>query len=380
MRIIKETKYIKLPTVAEERLFIQAWYCMVHRNTMDSHRVRSMNSFNILRELKELTLKQDLSGISNDIKMVSEEALSILYEDKIVTAHFNNHYVRIKPLLESICKSTKHKEQEFKQSISLISYYLKDFLAELHGRYKTVVIKALEEAIFTSKNKADIFQLTCTLLSALIDEGHSIEELYSIINEVFINNKSGKPRSFSDNFQFMKQLIDHPNYQYELIFRLEGCTKYEFIPSELAEISFQTEVPLGTFDASVQPFLKPGQNVLFSKVKTDAQDDRMAGIFAKRRLDDVLDLIRYEFEHDIIVVSDEFVSSRSGRDRSRIFRLPSQIPNPNKNISAEEFKLFVKMLTDIFEGNSLDRESREKIKSAFRFYRMGRDSELFENI
>ena len=377
MRIFKETKSIQLPEDITHRFFIQIWYSLVHRNSLDSHRVRCMNSLNILRENQDLILKENLGDIYEDIRRGAEESLVILSRDKIVSKYFSEHFNRIKPLLEDIAKGTK--KEESRPSVKMLSYYLKDILSELVEKYKTNILVELEKAIFESKSQLEIYEYTGTLLSVLIDEGHSIEELFGIIQNIFINNRRGKEFSFADNFQLTKQIVDHGNYTYQSLFRLKGCKKNEFLPSELTDIQFEKEPVIENADETVKSFLYPGQKIVFAKITAAAQDDRSAGIIAKKRLDDLLDLIRFELEQEVITVDKKFVSIRPDKLTARIFRLPSEIPNPNKNITAEDFKQFIHRVNNLIETHSIDRESREKIKSAIRFYRMGRDSEQFGN-
>lgn len=377
MRIIKETKAIQLPEDSIHRFFMQIWYSLVHRNSLDSHRVRYMNSLNILRELHGLILKENLGDIYEDIRRGAEEALAILSRDKIISKYFIEHFNRIKPLLEDITKITK--KEESLQSVKMLSYYLKDTLSALVEKYKTNILSELEKAIFETKSQVEVYEYTGTLLSVLIDEGHSIEELFGIIQNIFIDNRSRKEFSFADNFQLTKKIVDHIDYTYQNLFRLKGCKKNEFLPSDLADIKFEKEPVIENAYDIVKAFLSPGQNIIFARITAAAQDDRSAGIIAKKRLDDLLDLIRFELEQEVISVDKEFVSIRPDKSTARIFKLPSEIPNPNKNITAEEFKQFIQCINNLIETRSIDRESREKIKSAIRFYRMGRDSEQFEN-
>lgn len=379
MWIIKETKTIKLPEDSCQRFFIQTWYSLIHRNSLDSHRVRCMNALNILREIFDLFQKPKLPGVFKDIRKTAEEALAVLERDRVIARHFYDRFQNLKPLLVEIAKDDKSKSIDNNQNIKLASYYIRDFLVILKDKYKTNILSDLEEAIFKTCSEEDIFDLTNALLSTLIDEGHSLEELFSIVQYIFISNKSEKTYSFGDNFQLMKRIADHDDYQYEIIFRLENCRSYELLPSKIVHVHFEKEPAVDNTDDKVKSLLTPGLNVVFARIKTPAQDDRSAGIKAKDRLDEVLDLIRFELEHETIDVDREFVSIRLNELTSRVFKLPGEIPNPKRGITTDEFESFVKEITDIFENHSIDRESKEKIKSAIRFYRIGRDSDQFEN-
>lgn len=367
MRIINDTNLIKLPDDSTCRFFVQIWYSMVHRNSLDSHRVRSMNSLNILRELGDLISKEDLPNILDDIKRAAEEALDIMQKDKIISLHFKGLLERIKPLLEEIIKASKSKGIKDSPSFFMLRYLTRDFTTDLIQRYKHCIIEELEKSIFKTKSEDNIFAYTGTLLSVLIDEGHSIEELFGFAKNIFVERRGDTAYAFEKSFNFMKRLIDHPDYEYDIIFRLEGFKKKELVPSIIGDVEF-LEIFTIESDERVSAFLSPGLNVLLGKTRVKAQDDRSAGAIAKKKLDDILDLIRFEMEHEIITVSQEFVSLRLSNSSSRVFKLPSQIPNPNKNITAEEFEQFVKSISEVLDSKTIHRESKERIKSAIRFY------------
>lgn len=372
MRIIKESDAVKLPVERSQRIFIELWYGMVHRNSLDSHRVRCMNSMNILRELFDL-LSKTLPKIEEDVKRVAQEALKIIGDDKVINDHFTKTWMRLKPLIEALNGKDGSKNN------ALIRYFLRDFLKELGESYKKAVLFELRKAIFDTKNEEDVFKCTGTLLSLLIDEGHSIEELFAIVQNVFISNRSAVPRTFQENFEFFCQMVEREKSEYEIIFRLEGGKKPDLIPEQIAGIRFERTPSLADSTGRVRSFLSPGQNVLFARIKVVSQDDRSAGLVAKDNLEEILDLIRFELEQEVVSIDQEFISIRTDKNTSRVFKLPGHIPNPQKNVDKDSFQLFIRTVGDTFQNDPAARESRERLKSAFRFYRMGRDSQEFEN-
>lgn len=273
MRIIRENEITKLTLERSERVFIELWYGMVHRNSLDSHRVRCMNSQNILRELSDL-LSKTLPNIGDEVKRVAQEALKIVGEDRVVNEHFSKNWMRLKPLIETLMGKDVSKN-------ALIRYFVRDFLQELGESYKESVLSELRKAIFDTKSEDDVFRYTGTLLSLLIDEGHSIEELFAIIQNVFISNRSASPRSFQENFDFLCQMVVRDKSSYEIIFRLAGCRKSDLIPEQIAGIRFERAVTLESATERVGSFLCPGQNVLFARIDVISQDDRSAGLWPR---------------------------------------------------------------------------------------------------
>jgi hypothetical protein len=332
-----------------------------------------MNSFNILKELQQLIGRSHLPKITDEIRRSASEAISVLGNDDLLVKYFSLHLEKLKPLLTQILENKKNPP------LDITSYYLKDFLTDLQQEYRNIVIAELEKAIFESHDFDRIFRYTGSLLTQLIDEGHSIEELFNIAQNIFIRNRSQQVRSFVENFQFTKEIITRARSEYKILFRLEGCKKYHYWPEQIGDIEIIREPSIQGAPQDVDSFLYPGQNVLFAQMRVLSQDDRSAGLSAKKELDEILDLIRFELEQEVVSVSQAFVSVRVDSGTSRKFLLPSYIQNPMKNVKQAEFEDFLKTTANMFETNHIDSESRERIKSGLRFYRMGRDSELFEN-
>ena len=372
MRIIKDSKTITLPDNNIQKFFIQSWFSMAHRGSLDSHRVRCMNSVNIIDELIEFLLppKSKLPGIKDEISRTVAESLGILDNDPIIQQYFTGYWQKLRPLLEAITPK--------KPPAVIVSYYLSDFQSELKRNYKRIVIDAIGHEIYESGDQHNLFEYTGSLLSLLIHEGHSIEELFAIIRDIFISNKSKQEQSFDNNFKFATGILSREPSEYDIIFKFQGCQKFDHLKSILGDIIF-TEITISDTNALVNKFLISSKYVLFAKFNVLAQDDRSAGLLAKRELDGMLDLIRFELENRVISVDSDFISIRKNDDTARRFRLPTIVPNPVREIQPKQFEDFVRRFNNIFQNDKLGLESKEKIKSTLRFYRMGRDSDLFEN-
>ena len=378
MKIIKDSRFVKLPSETPKRFFIQAWYSLIHQSSLDSHRIRCMNSSNILRELQDLIGKRDFPNIDKDVKAVCAEVITTISKDDFIKKFYIKNIEKIDPLLHAILKSGVKTARE---TLDITSYFLRDFLDEIKNTYKTNIIQELKRLIFETDDLDYIYKNLSNLLTQLIDEGHSIEELFAIVQNVFIKNRSRKAFSFDENLEFATGVITRPLSKYDIIFRLEGCkmTEYliDFFEENIKEV-IDPQIKIGE-KQNISSFLNPGQNVLFAQFNVSAQDDRSAGLVARRELEDLLDLARFELESDILTIDNEFLSFRENGSTIRRFRLPNRIPNPKKTIEKDEFKNFVEVINRLLKGGNIDTDSKEKIKSGFRFYRVGRDSDRLEN-
>jgi len=59
--------------------------------------------------------------------------------------------------------------------------------------------------------------------------------------------------------------------------------------------------------------------------------------------------------------------------------MPSRIPNPRKYHNTDDFKIFMQFAKGILMDGTIEKESLKRIKSALRFYRMGKDASNIEN-
>ena len=376
MQLIKSPLFEALPADEIQRFFVETWYNQVHLNSLDSHRVRCMNCRNILRELSELIGKSGQQNVAGDIRKVSSEFLRILDTDTVARACSKRIFDTVRKLVTPLV--TLEKEPKNSEGLRKACFYINDALTLLKAEYKERTLTELEGQLFACKpceqSKDIVLRLTGCLLSILLDEGYTLEGLYGLLTGFLLSQTD---RSFSDRFNIVKSIITAEKTNFEIIFRLEGCKRGRIIPNAVGEIQFDKHPHLRKTISDSMPFLKPGEEVIFASINVEAPDDRSAGVIARSKLDEVLDLIRFELERNVIHVGQEFLSSRKDKDRPRIFRLPYQIPNPRRNPDSDRFKRFVSDLSEVL--NRVDSRSAEKIASALRARRIGLDTERFEN-
>lgn len=358
--------------------FIQAWHSLMHRNTLDSHRVRCMNSVNIIQELQRLIcLREKNMKVDRDIQMVASEALEILKSDKIIE-HFVIHTDRIYPLLDKFATKLKKKSKEVDQKdFQLASYYFKDFAADQEKNYLNLLFDELNNAICEDHEQESIFNLTNSFLSLMVDLGHSTTAMFSAVKNILC--KQGG-ESFESRFNHLRHLLMQGISEYKLTFKLRNFSKFHHSMNQPGPINFLDDVDISTTDKSIQKFLsKKGLNVVFAQMKANGFDAEAAGINGKQQLDNILDLIRFEFEGNIIDVDDQFLAIREDNSFRKLFKLPSQIPNPQRNVNNSDFRDFLEDVEYVTLQAPILEESRKKITSAFRFYRLGRDAVQHEN-
>lgn len=337
-----------------------------------------MNSISILEELYahleeiQAQIKQEAA---DDIQLIASEALEILTNDKIIQNEFKKEFDLLKPLLERV-KSVVPKEK-MREISPILSYFLRDAISVIMRNYKDILSTKLFSSIFDNGAKEDILEFTGNFLSVLIHEGYSIEGLYGFIPSVFLHKKEDMGFRFRNNLMWAKAILGPNQREYQIIFRMEGIRKE--LPETIAGFKFKKDTGIVTENENAKILVTPKENVLFGVQSLIGYDERYAAVQSKKELDDILDLLRFDLEANTINVKDEFISIRTSNGRVRVNRLPNRIPNPRRNTSPEDFRQFLLKISEILENGKLSKHSKGRIKSAFHFYRSGRDAEQFQN-
>lgn len=357
-----------------ERFFVGLWFSAVHHEALDSHRVRSMGILSIGEELLSLLTKRFARDNQKDVPLVAGEMLDLLERDPSAIRHFKSHVEALKPLLGSIRTSSKDQDELY----LLASYYVKAFLADLQHRYKPLVLEALEQALFTTHDKADVYRYTHTLLTLLMREGHNQEGLFSLIRDIFISNKSEEPRSFKENFALLKRLINKDSADYHVVLRLQGDMPDVFLNYSVPGIRFCRAVEEPPPLAKDPRYGVEEPRKVLAVLTVQARDDRSAGAKAQEVVGIHLDLLNFALNKTLSITS-QFVAIRNEDNNLGRYSLPPRVPNPNFEVAFNKFDAFMNNLIAVQNRSDLDEESRKRLRSALRFYRTGREADQTEN-
>jgi len=340
-----------------------------------------MNSFNVLREFKDIISKSFISNLDQDIDRVLKECMEIIDKDIVIIRHYSQNWSKLKKLIATWNKDKSDKKENKKlqnmelSSYRLMIYYFDKFLNELDNNYKQLTYDELKSELSTTKDLDNIYALTSSLISKLLDEGFTLDNLYSMSRFILIDNHMMPRPTFERNLAYIGDLINKPPVEWQIIYRLEGFADLSLIPESISGIEFKPEVDIKTGNSSINKFLMPGARTLFAISTIKSQDSRAAGYETKKILEDILDLIRFEFEYELVSISSEFYSV----SKEKLFKLNDNIPNPIGGVDSEYFKIFVQFVMNYLSDDTNPRDLKEKIRSTLRFYRMGRDSNRVEN-
>ena len=374
MELPFENSKVFLPIEWHERLFVQTWYGRVHAASLDSHRLRSLDSLAIADEI--------LNNLGNPniplyrTKASCEEALELLSKDHILRQGWQ---LQTERSLAALAEALKCKDEDTASPDFLtLVYHLRRLKSAATSDYRGHLILAIEKAL--SDRDADaIYDLTGRLLTRLVNEGYSLEGLFGIVANVLI--RQTPPVNFARGFGITKDKVLSGESEYQIIMRLTGPSK--LLPTQIGRIAFRQE-PFGvTIETTPNnpiktDFFRQGQRTYYAQITVSAREERSAGEEARRRLERVMDALRFELMHDLISVHDEFVYIIPNRPPA-VSRLPSTVPNPKRNIRPAEFAEFLDRLTQLEASDRFSSETKSKMESALRYYRFSLDTPQLQN-
>lgn len=403
-----------------QAFFATCWFNMVHKASLDSYRVRTMNPQNILSEF--LRMYQP-PGDNADRRHIAEEALEILAKEPIFDSDRykapKNEFVellgkaiKIKDSSdtdqENVDEKTKPGEKSEKNGILKYATLLQSFAHELlelvQVHYLNDCFTWLEEAIakddlqLTSDEKNldyESLERVCrNLLSIILDNGLSIESLFqhcrSMLKLPFspAKNINGADRSlvsvpaynFAENFQILRTRIMSPKKAHNVVFALHNVSKPTAFPEKIGTLQFQAAPPLLHADSKppAKKYASAAANKIFVSSTVEAKGGREAGMIAYRQIGEILDLVRFEYEPSKITLPETFLLT-ANEGRYKLLTIPQVIPNPETELPLLKLDEFIQSLDELMKRGALHDDARDRIFSAFRLYRVGADSNIFEN-
>lgn len=228
MWVIKPEKFLNLNFEYHEKFFIELWHSMTHNRSLDTYRVKCMNSRTIIREIAEEIRMGRLN--EEEKKALYDEAKEILQEDIIVSKNFPILYAELFKIIDQGNKDRK------KISSRNEIYCFVDFFNALEKNY----FKLLSEEILLvvqSKDLDKIKLILSSFLSDLHDRGWPFRSLF-FSHMHFLKQRE---YSFVDNLKFLLKRFLMPLSKFDVILKIHGSSKLRSI------------VKFGEFELDIDP-------------------------------------------------------------------------------------------------------------------------------
>jgi hypothetical protein len=358
--------------------FAQRLVELVHRQTIDSYRLRVMNPYLILLELQEVYAGFMQGSVKNfeTLESCIQEVSMLLERDEVLIYTEISKKYFINDLLKSIGKDHAVKRHtDISNALKLIIKANKNYTQNLLNAIDNYLTKPIptNSDIYPILEKID--HLTSNLTTELIRLGYSKSYLYRYFVKAFVFDD---PQNFDDSFECIRRLVDSKERGYKVWFKiispgikradLSSFSDWELV--ETPDNQIKIELP-----NDIQKFITP-KGHHFIGIGIDALDHYTALTKAKRRLYENFDILKLAYHSDEIrMIALAWVIDLSNPADSRL-QIIKHIPDGKYPKGKEVLFHLQAKIPGILGNPNITSETKEKIRSAIRYLRYG--NEAFE--
>ncbi|MEY3226848.1 MAG: hypothetical protein RLZZ536_1467 [Planctomycetota bacterium] len=375
MRFVPRTE-ISIPRFQpHELLFLDCWYGLTHEKSLDSYRVRCLNARTVVRELCDEVTEGRID--QPEFQGLCGESLAILQSDPILALFFSRGLAAIRPFLElppHLPGSGEKKEREKPENhdrLKELIFAATDLLAELESRYFSTACDQLIESLAQAKVQS-IAQLTGAVVSDLVSRGWELGELFRWHRKFLAEDG----RTFSQNLEFMIECLKRPPTEFKVTLRISGGKKVRQL-TEFRSFSLSPKSRIQPDQEYQKRFASEDGYSVFAEGTFRSVDFLSAAIQARDAIEPLLDALRFEFEPGLLSIDARAFVVRVSDDKQMILHVDNPVPNPVGKLDEESFKNFSERLASVLESATIETESKNRIETALRRYRFGRDSDNY---
>lgn len=377
MWIVPETKITKFAFAPHEKLFLDMWHGLTHDRSLDSYRVRCLNSRIALRELCEEIEIGRLDDL--EFQGICEEVFALLEHDPIVAASFKRGHGVVAPYLKEpphLPGSSQKKEKDKADNetrLRNLRFAAADLASALDDRYFTVACDQLRDAIQQSQHDT-IVVLTGAILTDLVAQGWTLQRLFNW-QQKFLKNDGW---SFNENLEFMLEQLNRPVEQYQVTLRISGGEKVQEITS-YGQFTISPQSGIEADPQHVKKFAKKDAYTTFAQGVFPSVDFMSAAIRARDEIEPLIDALRFEFEPRLLEIDRRSYVVRLSDNRPMLVEVINPVPNPVEPRDQDGFNTFSQKLSSVLTSQAIEPESQNRIETALRRYRFGRDSHNYSD-
>ncbi|HCD9235898.1 TPA: hypothetical protein NEG48_002910 [Elizabethkingia anophelis] len=367
-----------------EKFFIEKSIELLYYGTIDSYRVKLNNSKTILEELKycidefeigRIRHFSTIKGKEKDKKALVDEVIKFVNEDE----NYLNFISVSKDYLLTILKELN--EYNYKKVSATLQILLKE-----NEDYLSRIIKALKILIDQDLSRFDhlskIDKILNLLFSELVSKGFSKGFLYKFFYGVFVNNLL-PTKEFNLQFNSFEQRILNVESEHTIIYRLDTTSKvYDSVSSihyssidlvdDINDIELKDEKELDKFRVIKH-------NRKFVKCNVNALDYLSALKKSNNLLSEYLDLLNLGLSDEFLYIHNRVLVIDQKKSNKGAFQNNVKILDGKYAVEKARYVHFIRKLPGILENPNIINESKEKIKSAIRYLRLGNQSTEVEH-
>jgi len=369
-----------------QKFFIEKSLELLYIGSIDSYRVRLNNPKSILVELKYCLQEFDSGRILHfqTIKAKDPKKKAII-DEAIFFLNYNPNYLTFSSIsfkyLEQLFKTID--ENNYRKVISCIQILLSENLD-----YLNTVIDGLEGLINLNDSSSPVLENIDKTLNIIFSElirlGYSKGFLYKLVYGIFVNSLQ-QSRNFHDHFNnFKARILDVPS-EYNVIFRIDTTQKvYESItaiPNQNLSLSdnIDTIQLIGRHRTELASFNSPVHARKFIRCKISSHDYLSALKSARYVLSEYLDVINLGLSDEFLQIHNRALIIDSRSPEKGEFQNNVNILDGKYIVEKDHYIAFSKKLPDILNNTNVQTETKQKVKSAIRYLRLGNQSTEIEH-
>ncbi|WP_293926377.1 hypothetical protein [Sphingobacterium sp. UBA6320] len=369
-----------------QRFFIEKIVEMLYMGTIDSYRVRLNNPLTVMEELR-YCLQEFKNGRIKHFHTIKtkENKKYALIDECIDSLSLTPNYLNFHSISQKYLNTTLKNidEHNYLKVISCLSVLRKE-----NTNYLSHVINGLKQLI-TANNHAveELEKIDITLnilLSQLINIGYSKGYLYKIAYSTFVNYLTDE-KSFDAQFDIFEQKINHLPKEYVVIFRMDTTDKvYDAITGIVTE-SFQLEDTIqgialaGHRQREFDNFNAQNANRKFLRCNVSATDYLAALKKARSILSEYLDVINLGLSDEYLNIHNRVLVIDNENPANGDFQNNINILDGKYKVTMDHYQDFTSKIPAILNNQHIPIETKDKIKSAVRYLRLGNQSTEVEH-
>jgi hypothetical protein len=362
-----------------QTFFVEKAYELLYRQTIDSYRARVMNPRLILIELLLVTDGR-VKGKIKDFKTVEscrDEAVFLLKSDE--TLIFNtlskDYFVKlIQSIEEKESSENKDKFSKIKIAIRTILDENQDYAQKLIAKISFYLKNPIEPKHDEFMTFRLIDGLTTSFITELIALGYHKSFLFKRLNQLFVINNN----TFEEAFEELNKMIVTEEKKYHIWFKLNSTKEVSQSLANFLQFAVYENIETVLHEKTVSnirisQFTRPSNAVRFLLVEQQALDYYSALYTAKNLITENLDILNLGFGHINSRLSDSaLVVDVTFPEKAQLQSIKPVLDGSYAYGKVLFNDLYIK-IPRILDKQNIASEAKEKLKSAFRYLRLGNE-------
>ncbi|MBL1217603.1 MAG: hypothetical protein D8M59_08915 [Planctomycetes bacterium] len=380
MRILSTEQRDSTELTSHQRFFVELWHSLTHSQSLDSYRVKCLNIRGLVAELDhELSV-----GLLNadELAGLCSEVLEAVDTDPIVSVHYQSQIREMTLLVKKLPKSENREKRNKSDWWRALRFTTRDFLMALNKSYYLHICSELPHTV-RENNECKVKRLLSAMLSDLVAQGWPLYSLFKW-HLLFVKRGDTAIYTFDQNLQFMLNQIGRGPQAFRVTLRLSGSRKladldvfHDFRLTDTLSISASEQARIR--GSNPNKFLRSQMHVRFATKTLHAVDHASAAEQARIDIDELLDLIRFDFESRIIRLDRRCLVRREGDGRIVLHEVRQGVPNPRAYRGLSDFRKLAERVDRFLARQDIGLIARQQLQTALRQYRFGRDAESYRD-